>query len=86
LNLRAFAEDWLDAYDKQDKERYFSAQPQPQLQQQPSQQAVGGQASPGGVTAPQASQADTSPSHQASLSPETFLQRAGAATGGAVNQ
>jgi hypothetical protein len=46
LNLKAFAEDWLDAYDKQDKERYFSAAPQPQLQPQPSQPGVGPAARP----------------------------------------
>jgi hypothetical protein len=68
-NIRAAQEDLLDAFDKQDKERYFSSAQQPQMAQQgqPQQQGAVEPQGPGGVTAPQATNADTSPSHQASL-------------------
>lgn len=83
LNLKAFMEDVLDAYDRPDKDKYFSAIPQ----QVPGQSGVPGTEpeGPGGVTAPQATDPATSPSNQASLSPEVFAQRAGAMGGGVSN-
>jgi hypothetical protein len=50
LNYKAFMDNVLDAFDIQDKDAFYSAQPQ-QQQNQPSPQAPPG---PGGVTAPQA--------------------------------
>lgn len=88
LNLKAFAEDYLEAFDVLDKERYFAtAQPAlPGGQPGSNQFAPPGQ--PGGnslgVTAPQATDA-TSPSNQTSLSPEQFLQRNLAMRGGGRN-
>lgn len=84
LNLKAFMEDVLDAYDRVDKDKYFSALPQAPAA--PGQAPNAGQPEgPGGVTAPQATDPNTSPSNQASLSPEVFMQRAGAMGGGTNN-
>lgn len=90
-NLRAFQEDWLEAYDVQDPERYFTSQ-QPQQQQQqppgvdPSQTAPPNSGMPpAGVTAPQSIDPAVSPSTQASLSPAVFAQRNLALTGGVAN-
>jgi hypothetical protein len=69
------------------RRKYFAEMPQPQVAGagQPGQQQADPSQGPGGVTAPQATNADTSPSHQASLAPSQFMQRTGAATGGASN-
>ena len=90
LNLKAVYEDFLRAFGKNDLERYFTAAPQPLGA--PGAPAPGGQPQPGappegpgGVTAPQAIAPESSPSNQASMSPEVFLQRAMAAQGGAAN-
>lgn len=86
MNYKALAEDVLTAFDKQDTERYFAVAAPPQGAPAPGQQQQASQPQgPGGVTAPQATNADTSPSHQASLSPEVFMARSGAQNGGAVN-
>jgi hypothetical protein len=49
LNMQAFMDNVLDAFDIEDKDSFYSDQPQ-QLENQPSPQ---GQPGPGGVTAPQ---------------------------------
>lgn len=87
LNLKAFMDDYLEAFDVNDKERYYTeseaAQPPlPGPQQQGQQPAPGQQ--PQGVTAASASDA-TSPSNVESMSPAQFTQRQGATLGGANN-
>lgn len=82
-NLKAFAEDYLEAFDVPDKERYFSAQPQPAL---PSPAGGGGQTPPpGGATPmppPQAPQpGQPQPDQSAAVFPESF----GQPMGGGVN-
>lgn len=86
LNMKAFIEDFLDAFDRDNKERYFSAQPQMPPGAPGGAPNAQGQApaGPGGVTAPQASD-PSSPSNQTSLSPEVFMQRAQAMSGGGRN-
>lgn len=86
MNYKALAEDLLETFDKQDTQRYFSAQP-PAPQQAPGQPQQGAPdvGGPGGTTAPQSIQANVSPSHNASLAPSQFLQRTGAQTGGVHN-
>ena len=86
LNLQRAYEDFLKSNDVQETEPYFISQPAP-AQEQQGQPGVGmpGQEGPGGVTAPQATDASTSPSNQSSVSPEVFLQRALASRGGANN-
>ena len=94
INFDAIVEDILRAYDKDDIDRYFVSQPPPALPQpaapgQPGQPSpdgagVGGQTL--GVTAPQATDAATSPSNQMSVAPSVMLQRALALSkGGARN-
>jgi hypothetical protein len=92
LNMKAFVEEWLYDYDKNDVERFFSPTPQPQLQQAPPGQGGeqdpsggAGPAGPGGVTAPQSIAPEVSPSNQASLAPSQMLSRAIAARGGTLN-
>lgn len=88
LNAKALLEDFLASYDEEDVERYLTAAP-PQAAgplgggQQQGQPETGGQ--PGGVTAPQSIDPAVSPSTQASLSPEVFMQRIGAQKGGVSN-
>lgn len=91
INLKAVYEDFLRAFGKDATEKYFTAMPQPPAGP-PGLPGAGGGASapgeeqgPGGVTAPQATSPETSPSNQTSMSPEVFLQRALASQGGAVN-
>ena len=88
LNLKAFMDDYLDAFGIQDKDRYYS-----QKQQQPApapgpQQPQAGQAGqngqPPGVSAPQATDAN-SPSNAFSQSPVAAMQRMGAMSGGPNN-
>ena len=54
LNMRAFMDNLLDAYDIEDKDAFYSMMAQ-QPQSQPSQQAPVGQPGQGGVTSPEAS-------------------------------
>lgn len=83
-NVRAYVEDVLRAYEKDDIERYFKAEQGPPMGGMP------GQAPPGmpgqeGQTNPQLAAGPMSPSNQTSMSPEVFMQQALAATGGANN-
>lgn len=94
INFDAVIEDILRAFGKDDVQRYFVSAPPPALpapggaqapqQQSPDGAGVGGQTI--GVTAPQATDAATSPSNQLSVAPSTLLQRALALSkGGARN-
>jgi len=93
LNLKAFMEGALDAYDIQDKERYFlppqvgaatAGQPgQPPGQPPPGPQQPG--QGPGGITAPNLAAGPTSPSSPDTLSPEASMQRMMAQSGGVSN-
>lgn len=90
LNMKAFVEDWLYDYDKNDVERYFAQPPQPPIPtgqggSQPETAPGTSGAGPGGVTAPQSIAPEVSPSNQASLAPSTMLSRAISARGGARN-
>mgnify|MGYP001579730499 FL=1 len=88
LNLKAFVEDLLDAFDKDTRERYFSQLPQMQMGGGPPG-APGGQ--PAGVTEPgtgfSSPQAVSplAPSNPTSMSPEVFLQQLAAMGGGGTN-
>ena len=88
LNLKAFVEDLLDAFDKDTRERYFSMQPQMQMGGGPPG-APGGQ--PAGVTEPGTgfsspqSVSPLAPSNPTSMSPEVFLQQLAAMEGGGTN-
>lgn len=90
LNLKAFMDDYLHAYDIDDTEGYYTALPQAQAPgqpgqgpPQPGQPDTGG---PPGVTNAGAAAGPQAPSNAASLSPVTQLQRYGASQGGAVNR
>lgn len=91
LNLKQFMDDYLEAYDIDDTENYYSAQPQQAASPQgqpgqnggPPQPGVPGQG--GGVTNAGAAAGPQAPSNAASQSPVTQLQRYGASQGGAVN-
>ena len=95
LNLKAFMDKFLDAYDVDNTDPFYSAKPQapaggaPGSQEPPggSDQAEG--AGPGGVpagvTGPNSINPAVSPSAQASLSPGVMLARALASQGGAQN-
>ncbi len=88
LNLKKFMDDYLNAYDIDDTEQYYTALPQ----QQAPGTGQGGPPQPGqpgsqpGVTNAQAAAGPTSPSNAASTSPAVQMQRAGAMNGGAVNR
>jgi len=82
LNMKAFMDDYLDSYDIQDKESYYSSTPQQLQPQQQGQQQPQGPTN--GVTAPQAADA-LSPSNAFSMSGSMPLARALASHGGAVN-
>lgn len=88
LNVQAFVEDFLDAFGVEDKQKYFSQNPQPAAIQQGGaggQPPVGPPApDPGGVTSPEASDIG-SPSNAVSQSPLAAMQRMLSASGGAVN-
>jgi hypothetical protein len=90
LNMKAFMEEYLEAFEVGDTDRFFSAKPQPQVAGQPQQGAPGGpqqpspDGAPEGVTGPNATGAQ-SPSDQFSQQPAQFAQREGATTGGPVN-
>ena len=95
LNLQAFMDDYLAAYDIQDTSKYYAQHnPLPQMQQGPGQQQAPGPpgtqgpppvpGGPGGVTAPQAVDVNA-PSNAFSQSPVAALQRMAAMAGGAKN-
>lgn len=82
LNMRAFVEDWLRAFDVQDYDRYFTAQPQTIPGAAPGQQQPQNGQQPGyGNTNPGLAAGPTSPSNQMSLSPEAAMQQMMAGTG-----
>jgi len=91
INLKAFMDDYLDAFDISDKERYYSNTPGPSAPatgappggpgQPPSPDAaIQGE----GVTAPQAYDA-TSPSNATSMSPMAAMQQMLSQSGGPNN-
>lgn len=86
LNLRAFMDDVLDAYDITDKERYYTASP-PAIPATPGQpgQAPAPTNGPGGVTNEALAAGMSSPSNPYSMSPAQFMQRMGAMQGGVSN-
>jgi hypothetical protein len=88
LNLKAFVEDFLRSFDEDDLEKYFAAQPQPQIMGAPQggggQPPPGGEQQPQGVTAPQAYD-PTSPSNANSMSGEAAISRLMAMAGGPNN-
>jgi hypothetical protein len=94
LNLKAFMEKTLDAYDVLDKERYFlppaagapaGGPPPPGGPQAPPPQApANGQTN--GVTNTALAAGPSSPSNVASMSPETAMARMMSQYGGAANQ
>jgi hypothetical protein len=87
LNLKAFMDDYLDAFDVQDKDRYYTTeQPQvpPATPSASPQGGAGGEPSPGGVTSPTAT-SPMAPSNANSMSPAAALQQMGAMKGGVVN-
>jgi hypothetical protein len=83
LNLEAFLNDYLNAADIDDTERYYSAQPQQPPPTLPGQ-APPGPGGPGGVTGPDAASAQA-PSNAFSQSGTQFLAQALASRGGSVN-
>jgi hypothetical protein len=88
INPKTLLEDFLEAYDEPDVERFFSSQPQPAMAAaggQPGQPSPNG-GQPLGVTAPQSIDPAVSPSNQVSMSPELMNQRARAMSGGPNNQ
>lgn len=86
-NLKAYVDDYLEAFDVNDKERYWSEATPPQLPQpQPGQpQGAPGQNGQGGVTNPGLAAGPQAPSNSESLAPEQFMQQMLAGTGGPVN-
>ena len=81
LNPRTLVEDFLEAYDDQDMDRFFSAAPQAALQAGGGQNAGAVEGQTNGVTAQQAIDPAVSPSNQTSMSGERAMQRALAMTG-----
>lgn len=83
LNLKQWIDDLLEAFDKDDPDRYFAAEPQPQAAGAPG--GASGMPSPdqgpGGVTSPMASGIQ-SPSNELSQSPAVMMQRFLAMKGG----
>lgn len=85
---RAIVDHLLDAFDVQDKEKFYAAAPNPMLEQ-----ALGGGGGGGavaeeggdGTTNEALAAGPSSPSNDASMSPEVFLQRALASGGGGQN-
>lgn len=82
LNPKAFMDDFLEAFDILDKDRYYGSQ-QPQMPGAApgGPPGPGGPPSPNGVTAPQSIDAATSPSNATSLNPAVMMQRALASHG-----
>ena len=100
LNLRAFMSKYLDAFDVQDKERFFLSPPPAPGGAPPAslpappgsvptngQQALpAGEPSTDGLTNVGAAAGPLAPSNVSSMSPEAAMQRLMAQRGGAVNQ
>ena len=86
LNMKAFMDDYLDAFDITDKERYYVALPTPAPQSAPQPPGPPGAGNGNGVTNPALAAGPSSPSNPQSMSPEVFASRALAETGGPVNQ
>ncbi len=87
MNLKAYVDDVLEAAGVQDKDRYWSASPQPGGMQGPGgPPAPGGppQGPPQGVTAPQATDMNA-PSNEFSQSPEMMMARMLSQGGGPSN-
>ncbi len=87
MNLKAYVDDVLEAAGVQDKDRYWSASPQPGGMQAPPGAPApqpGAPPAPGGVTAPQASDINA-PSNEASQSPEMMMARLLSQGGGPSN-
>lgn len=84
LNLDAFLNDYLNAADIDDTEKYYSAAPPPQAPPTLPGQAPPGPQGPGGVTSPDAAGVN-SPSNAFSQSGTQFLSQALASQGGSVN-
>jgi hypothetical protein len=82
INLQAFLDDVLDAYDITDKARYYSQMPQ-QLQGGPGQQQPGQEGQ--GTTNPMLAAGPMSPSNAFSVSPEASAARLMSQRGGANN-
>jgi hypothetical protein len=94
LNLRAFMDKVLEAFDIESTDQFYSAMPQtpPQLPggggppgAPPNGGGIGPGGVPAGVTSPHATSPTTSPSNAASLAPGVMLARALASQGGAQN-
>jgi len=96
LNLKAFMEKVLDAYDVPDKERFFLPKalagqqqqqlgPPPSSPQQPQQNGNGNGAAQGVTNVPAAA-GPQSPSNVTSMSPETSMARMMSSYGGAANE
>jgi hypothetical protein len=84
LNLKAFLDDYLNAADIDDTDKYYSAAPPPQAPPTLPGQAPPGPQGPGGVTGPQAADVNA-PSNAFSQSGTQFLAQALASRGGSVN-
>ena len=76
LNMRAFMEDYLEAFDITDKDRYFAEAPQ-------APPGLVPQAEPGsnGVTNPELAAGILAPSNQTTMSPAGAMQQALTQTG-----
>ena len=90
MNFKAIMEYVLKTYGMDGIDRFFSAMPQPGMvgdvtSANKAQQAQTPGVGPMGVTAQQSIDPAMSPSNQASISPETMLQRNFAFQGGAMN-
>lgn len=87
-NVEEWIRDWLESYEAEDVDRFFSKQPPPQ--QAPPAQG-GGQPQPGGappgpgVTAPQATDPVSSPSSDLTVNPGAAAQQTAARVGGLNN-
>lgn len=86
LNMKAFMDDYLTAFDITDRERYYTAAPTPVPQSASQPPGSPGAQNGNGVTNPQLAAGPQSPSNPESMSPEVFASRQMAATGGPVNQ
>ncbi|HET6315974.1 MAG TPA: hypothetical protein VFG86_05930, partial [Chloroflexota bacterium] len=96
LNLRAFMNKYLDAFDVQDKERFFLPAQVPGAPPVPgglptAPQALPPGGAPGGnggvgITNVEAAAGPNAPSNVTSMSPEAAMQRLMAQRGGAANQ
>jgi hypothetical protein len=89
LNLKAFMEKTLDAYDVPDKERYFLPKTPPAMAggapTPPPAAPADGAPAAGGITNAALAAGPTSPSNDSSLSPENAMAQMMASTGGISN-